>query len=311
MKGFTHYMLGLTAASCFPPAVRAAAEGNPFPMLAGGLFGILPDALDFKFARFFAKHDMEIAPDPAAPDMQLVADALACALRQCRSTGKTIRVRLRTVPLGADEWQAYTVRFGSDGAIRAELGPVSTTGGRPLRETEPDEGEANVPFHLAIGYEADVKVDILDGPMLAFEPLPDGRARFDFIPWHRAWSHSLVLAAAAGAALAPLAGPLTGAIAAAAWAAHIAADQLGFLGSALFYPFSRKRFTGLQLTRSMHAAGNLTAVWLGALVLFWNLARFGNPPVDVSGPRLLLGLGLLPLALLFRTGIGRKSREGA
>jgi hypothetical protein len=153
-----------------------------------------------------------------------------------------------------------------------------------------------------IGYEARVDVTILDGPMLAFVPQPDGRLRIDFIPWHRAWSHSLVLAAAAGAALAPLAGPVTGAIAAAAWAAHVAADQLGFLGSALFYPFSRKRFTGLQLTRSMHATGNLTAVWLAGLLLFWNLARFGNPPVDVNGPRLLIGLGLLPLGLLYLLG---------
>jgi hypothetical protein len=302
MKGFTHYILGLTAASCFPPAVRAAAEGNPFPMLAGGLFGILPDALDFKFARFFARHDVEIAPDPSAPDMQLVADGLAWAIRHCHKTGKTVRVRLRTIPLGADDWQAYSVRFGSDGSVRTELGPVCTTGGRPLRETEPDEGGATVPFNLAIGYEAEVKIDILDGPMLGFAPLPDGRVRIDFIPWHRAWSHSLVLAAAAGAALAPLAGPVTGAIAAAAWAAHVAADQLGFLGSALFYPFSRKRFTGLQLTRSMHATGNLTAVWLAGLLLFWNLARFGNPPVDVNGPRLLIGLGLLPLGLLYLLG---------
>jgi membrane-bound metal-dependent hydrolase YbcI (DUF457 family) len=298
MKGFTHYMVGLAAASFIPQAVREAASGNPLPMLAGGLFGILPDALDFKAARFFARHDMEIAPDPSAPDMQMVSDGLASAIAHARKTGKTVRVRLRTIQLGADDWQHYDIRFDPQGSVRATLGPVCNTGGRPLRETEPDEGMARVPVRLVNGYESLVTVSILDGPMLAFVPLPDGRVRIDFIPWHRAWSHSLVLAGAFGAALVPMAGWLMGLIAALGWAAHIVADQLGFLGSALFYPLSRNRIPGLQLTRSGDAGGNLAAVWLSGLAIFWNLARFASPPVPVNGARLLVCVGLIPLGLL-------------
>lgn len=298
MKGFTHYMVGLAAGSFFPQAVQEAASGNPLPMLAGGVFGILPDALDFKAARFFARHEMEIAPDPSAPDMQMIADGMACAITHARKTRKTVRIRLRTIQLGADEWQHYHIRFDPQGRVHAALGPVCNTGGRPLKERNPEEYGTDVPVRLVIGYEATVTVSILDGPMLACVPLPDGRMKIDFIPWHRAWSHSLVLAGAAGAALTPFAGGLTGAIAALGWATHIAADQLGFLGSALFYPFSRTRLPGLQLTRSGDADGNLAAVWLSALAIFWNLARFAHPPVPVNGARLFICFGLIPLGLL-------------
>lgn len=298
MKGFTHYIVGLAAATFFPQAVREAAAGNPLPLLAGGLFGLLPDALDFKVVRFFAKHDMEIAPDPAAPDMQMVADGIAAAIAHARKTGRTTRLRLRTIQLGADDWQHYEIRFDPQGVVRAKLGPVCNTGGRPLREAADEDGQAEVPAKLVIGYEALVTVSILDGPMLACVPLPDGRVKIEFIPWHRAWSHSLVLAAAAGALLAPVAGVLTGLTAACGWAAHILADQLGFLGSALFYPFSRKRIPGLQLTRSGEASGNLAAVWLAGLAIFWNLARFATPAVPVNGARLFVCLGLIPLGLL-------------
>lgn len=298
MKGVTHYIAGLAAASCFPGAVQEAARGNPLPMLAGGFFGLLPDALDFKGARFLARHDMEIIPDPLEPDMQMVADGLACAIDQAFRTKKTIRARLQTIQLGADAWQHYTVKFSADGGLTTALGAVCTMGGRPLAEPMEETGTARARAPLVIGYEATVAVTILDGPMLAFVPLPDGRIRIDFIPWHRAWSHSLVLAAAAGLLLAPAAGWLTGLTAFAGWAAHALADQLGFLGSALFYPFSRKRMPGFQFTKSGDMMPNLSLVWMSVLVLFWNLARFASPPVPVNGARLLVLAGLLPLGLL-------------
>jgi hypothetical protein len=298
MKGFTHYIIGLAAASCFPQAVREAASGNPFPFLIGGLCGLLPDVLDFKAARFFARHDMEIAPDPLDPDMQMVADGLACAIRQAQKTRQTIRVRLRTVQTGADAWQHYRIRFDPQGSITASLGAVCTTGGRPLEERDPDESSAAVEPRLVIGYEARVEVTILDGPMLAFVPLPDGRIKIEFIPWHRAWSHSLVLAAAAGLLLALTSSPLMGAIAALGWASHVMADQLGFLGSAMFYPFIAKRYTGLQLFRSMEAAPNLSLVWMSGLLILWNLARFASPALPLNGARLLILGGIIPLGLL-------------
>jgi hypothetical protein len=300
MKGVAHYIAGLAAASCFPGAVQEAAHGNPLPMLAGGFFGLLPDALDFKGARFLARHDLEIIPDPLDPDMQLVADGLALGIDQARKTGRTIRARLRTIQHGADAWQHYSVTSSPEGALETALGAVCTTGGRPLGESSGETGTARVKSPLMIGYEARVDVTILDGPMLAFVPQPDGRLRIDFIPWHRAWSHSLVLAAAAGLLLAPAAGWLTGMTAFAGWAAHALADQLGFLGSALFYPFSRRRLPGFQFTKSGAMMANLSLVWMSVLLIFWNLARFGTPPAPVNGFQLLVLGGLVPLVLLSR-----------
>ena len=49
MKGITHYTIGLAVASCFPEAVRQAAAGNPWPMLTGGFFALLPDLFVFFF----------------------------------------------------------------------------------------------------------------------------------------------------------------------------------------------------------------------------------------------------------------------
>ena len=105
MKGFTHFTAGLAAASFFPGAVTAAASGNPLYFILGGAFGILPDTLDFKFYRFFVKHDMEVIPDPNRADPQMIADAVAYAVNRAALTGKPVRIRLNTIPCGADCWR--------------------------------------------------------------------------------------------------------------------------------------------------------------------------------------------------------------
>ena len=58
MKGFSHFMSGVAVASFGPWAVDAALHGNPIFFILGGACGILPDTLDFKFYRFFYKHDV-------------------------------------------------------------------------------------------------------------------------------------------------------------------------------------------------------------------------------------------------------------
>jgi len=45
----------------------APAPPQSLYFLLGGIFGLLPDTLDFKFYRFFIKHDIEVAPDPLKP----------------------------------------------------------------------------------------------------------------------------------------------------------------------------------------------------------------------------------------------------
>jgi hypothetical protein len=54
MKGISHFITGVALATFFPEVAQAGAHGSLLPML-GGIGGILPDTLDFKFARYFEK----------------------------------------------------------------------------------------------------------------------------------------------------------------------------------------------------------------------------------------------------------------
>ena len=51
MKGISHFITGVAIATFFPEVVRAGGVGSLLPML-GGIGGILPDTIDFKFARY-------------------------------------------------------------------------------------------------------------------------------------------------------------------------------------------------------------------------------------------------------------------
>ncbi len=69
MKGISHFLAGLAAATFIPGVVESAAQGS-YLILLGGLFGLLPDTLDFKFARYFDRAEA-IDPDPANLDPQV------------------------------------------------------------------------------------------------------------------------------------------------------------------------------------------------------------------------------------------------
>jgi hypothetical protein len=54
MKGIAHFVTGVAIATFFPEVVESAAQGSLLPML-GGVAGILPDTLDFKFVRYLER----------------------------------------------------------------------------------------------------------------------------------------------------------------------------------------------------------------------------------------------------------------
>jgi hypothetical protein len=68
MKGIAHFVTGVAAASFLPWSIEAALRGDPLYFILGGAFGLLPDTIDFKFYRFFYRHDVYIEPDPANRD---------------------------------------------------------------------------------------------------------------------------------------------------------------------------------------------------------------------------------------------------
>jgi hypothetical protein len=298
MKGIAHFVAGVAAASCVPEAVRAAAEdGNPTYFILGGVFGLLPDTIDFKFSRYFYRHDIEVTPDPIAPDAQLIADQVAAAINRAHASGESVRVKLNTIPVGLDQWQQYEVSFDvAARTVAVRYGPVVDTGQNLLPGSIPPpnaEAVAPVNCEVKIEYLSSTQIDIFDGPVFSMDPTDDGRVSPGFIPWHRAWSHSLVI------------GVLFGLIGGVVWdiwatvvivgasAMHALFDQLGYMGSALFYPFQSRRMSGMKLMHSGEALANLTAVWGCCLLVFWNLWRATPGGIPPDGTRALIGYGLV------------------
>jgi hypothetical protein len=314
MKGLTHFATGVAAASCFPAAVQAAAQGNPLYFILGGACGLLPDTLDFKFYRFLVRHEMEVMPDPNRPDPQMIANAVAYAAHRAHLSGKPVRIKLNTVPVGLDAWQQYRIRFDVAGQrVLAAYGPVVNTGQTPLPGSRPPvrkEAEAPLAVPITLDYEAENAVDIFDGPLFRMVPTRDGRVRPEFIPWHREWSHGLALASLLAALGAWCWGWLAAAVIGVAFLAHVAGDQLGFMGSALLFPFTRRRWAGLGLMHSGETLPNFATVWLSCALIFWNLARaVPEHPLSLNLLQWILLAGLLPLAVfrLLDRWVGGKS----
>ncbi len=295
-------MIGVATTSCFPPAVAAAARGNPLYFLLGGIAALLPDTLDFKVLRYFYRHDAEVVPDPLAPDMQMIADAVAGAIDVAARNNRPFRLRLHTIRLGADRWQRYRIHLDPAGRqVTVTRAGITDTG------RNPDPGPASAHEsrvasfspNLHLDYTADTDVDIFDGPHFEMIPGPAGGVTAAFIPWHRHSTHSvtvsLLLALPAGLAW----GWIAAAVTFCAHASHVLLDQLGFMGSNLFWPFTRRRTPGLKLHHAASTTPNLAAVWMAALVIYAHLALHAVPPLSPApNPvRLLLVGGVLPLGL--------------
>lgn len=312
MKGIAHFITGIAVATFFPEVVQSAAEGSLLPVL-GGIAGILPDTLDFKFARYFERYDLEIDPGPE-PNAQAIAEQIVGAMRRAYETGRPQNVMLHTIRLGADLWRQYVVRFDpANNEVAVRIGPVVNTGQVPFPGSQPEgaqEVRVKVGVPMVHTYDAENRIDIFSGPSFKFVRKGD-RLHVHFLDWHRRWSHSLtlatVLALGVAGALAliewltqgvisrtPLwAGLVTGL----GFAGHILEDQLGFMGNNLLYPFTRERVVGLRLLRSGDAIPNFLTVWLSVALILFNLDRFSAAPRLDPEVYLLLAVAL-PLLLL-------------
>ena len=76
MKGVSHFVSGVAAATFIPRVVTLAAQGS-FVLLLAGVGGVLPDTLDFRLARYLQQPDVEISPDPDARDGPRTAEQIA------------------------------------------------------------------------------------------------------------------------------------------------------------------------------------------------------------------------------------------
>ena len=325
MKGFSHFMSGVAVASFGPWAVDAALRGDPTFFVLGGACGLLPDTLDFKFYRFFYKHDVYVSPDPKDPDPRKIAGEVARAVAIGVREKRPVRLKLGTVRLGADFWRRYRVAFDNVAReVVCRLGPVVNTGQVPVEGTEDPGavGRAPLPAPVVQTYDADLVADIFDGPSVGFVPRADGGFDLEFLPWHREWSHALTVGLFLGLlwalvsccfgawtlawqGLATIAG---------CYAVHVLEDQLGHMGSNLFWPFTRRRTSGLRLMPSGDALPNFTAVWISCVLIFWNLSR-RQPALEHPFPfwKLVLVAVVVPYAVfgLLRLALDRGRKPSA
>ena len=302
MKGFSHFMSGVAVASFGPWAIEAALQGNPIYFVLGGACGILPDTLDFKFYRFFYEHDVYITPDPKNPDPQHVADEYARAVAMAVDQKRYVRVKLVSIRLGADFWQQYSVKVDNEKLeVQVKFGPVVNTGQVPVEGTEhryPGVARAKLKAKVIQTYDAGMKVDIFDGPTIGLKPMENGDLDLEFLPWHREWSHSLTVGALLGVLVGLLAFFLSGWAAAwqcfvtiaACYGVHVVEDQLGHMGSNIFYPLTKLRTPGLHWMHSGDGLPNFLAVWISCLLIFWNLYR--------SQPAMTYHFGFLHLMMV-------------
>jgi membrane-bound metal-dependent hydrolase YbcI (DUF457 family) len=308
MKGITHFAIGVATASCFPEAIRMAAAGNPAPFLLGGIAGLLPDTLDFKFYKYLYKHDIEVAPDPLVPDAEMIANAVALAVHRAWETRKPVRIKLNTIRLSTDAWQRYFVRFDvARRKIEVRYGPTVDTGQNvlgPGPATGLTEATVSLLCDVQLDYEEETLIDIFDGPVFEMQPKDAGLVVPRFIPWHREWTHSVPVAFAAGLIAALALDITTGLIVFLAWTAHVVADQTGQMGSNWLYPFRSHRAPGWRWMRSANAIPNLTAVWSSGCLIFLNLFRQVHALPALAFAKWLLVMSLLPagFAWLWRRG---------
>jgi membrane-bound metal-dependent hydrolase YbcI (DUF457 family) len=310
MKGISHFMTGVAVGTFFPDAVQAATAGS-FILILGGIGGLLPDTLDFKFARFVEEPDILIDPHPEQFDAQKIAEEIAAGIDRVGATHKKQILKCNTMRLGPDWWQQYSLKFDTqNGQVIVKLGPIVNTSQIPLPESEraAPEGCAKIHTPLLPTYGEFMTVDIFSGPSFALE-WRNNRVEIDFIPWHRQYSHSILMALLFGTICGLLFGLTAGLIGGLAVMAHVLEDQLGYLGSNLLYPFTRVRSTGLKLIHAGDAIPNFFTVGTCGMLILYNLDRFSAQPL--IDPIVYWGVLWLPFPMMLIYFFVQKFRAAA
>ncbi len=312
MKGITHFLTGVALATCFAPVVQHGAQGSLLPVL-GGVGGLLPDVLDFRFARYWADYDDEIDPGPE-PNAEAIADALLASMTQAFVRECPRQLVAHAIRLDVDLWRTYTLAFDPKRAeVEVRIGPLVNGAGIPYPGTAPAEGgtaRRACPMAFTHAYAETYTIATFQGPSFRF--VREGeRLVVHFLDWHHRWTHSLLLGVGLGAAIGAglyallglSVGWWAGLLVAVGYCAHILEDQLGHMGCNLLWPLTQKRTPGPGWLHAGDVAPNVLVAWTALLGIFLNLERFSG------GIRLPIGLvvriGLLVLPWLFLLAIKR------
>ncbi|MCD6287185.1 MAG: metal-dependent hydrolase [Anaerolineae bacterium] len=322
MKGIAHFLTGVALATCFPEVVALARAGSLLPVL-GGVGGLLPDLLDFRFVRFWTRYDVEI--DPGSEGGNAAAEAIVAQFVQTMDDAyesrELRRVVVHTVRLGADLWRRYTIRIDPDqSTVAVRVGPVVDTGQQRVPSSEPPDtawAVRKLAFPMVHAYRRIYHIDIFTGPSFKFVREGD-RLAISFLDWHHRWTHSLPLALAVGLCAGLFCGViwglpavwLCGGVTALGFAAHVLEDQLGHMGCNLFWPVTRARTPGLGLLHAADAWPNFLTVWSSLSVILLNLDRLGGPGLLPVGPYLALVVAG-PWAVALAVRLWRRGRSAS
>ena len=300
MKGFTHFISGMAVASFFQQAIHMASQEQSFILCLGGLFGILPDTLDFKLAKYFYKSDFEVKPDPNKLDAREIANGIAQAVNKAIETGKGT-VQLHTMQLASNRWRSYQLRFDTKtNEICVDIGPEVDTGQIPFDGTElqdPEKAHARVKVNCEFYQQFDKvsNIAIMTGPCFEFAKREDGKMEIVFLPWHRQWSHSFTLGMLIALIVGIISyicvpeGPNPEMYTLPRWSlypliilfgsmVHIIEDSTGFMGNNLFYPFTKGRTNGLGFMSASEGIPNFFFVWTSVICILFNLDRYRFAP---------------------------------
>lgn len=311
MKGIAHFTSAIAAATFIPGVVALAGQERSLILVFAGIFGLLPDWLDFKIARYFEQADEQIEPPSLNFNAPAIAEQLAEAIRRAYESDEPVTVQLYSARLGIDRWRKYSLQFDADHKqIVVHPGPLLNSAGVVVEETgQPGSvGRAPVGPTLHVPYSSELSVETMEGPAIEFQRAGEG-VEISFLPWHRRWSHSLVLAAIFGLAAGALFGEMAGWVVGLAFATHVLEDQLGHLGSNLGWPFTQRRQAGLAWMHSSDPLPNFVVVLVACGLILYNLNRYASPPL-YDGNLFLLWAVLLPAAIgLILHVAGQRSRH--
>lgn len=307
VKGISHFITGVAWASCWPWTMEAAVQGQAGFLLLGAFFGLLPDTLDFKMGRYACRYDEIITPDPRGLDVDELARRVARAVSRAAETGRESRLKFNALQVTHDLWRRFFIRFDEvSSVVEVEVGPLVDTGQLPAE----DGGEGRFKLgrcpcgtSLSSPYGKEVVVDIFDGASFSFVPGEAGRVVVQFLPWHRGWTHSLVVALGWAVVCALFAGWQGAVVVGGAYVLHILQDQLGYMGSSLLAPFSRRRFSGAGWMHSGDGWPNGLTVWLMLHLILWNCARSSEVEYGLG---LALIAALVPLCVVWIWRVSRR-----
>lgn len=348
MKGLTHFISGIAAATFIPVVVRMSISSrmdvdgaaSSLILVLAGMFGIMPDTLDFKFGQFFSKAEFVVDPDPINPDPQKMADMFAQAVDKAVESRKEVKIQFFPIQLGANRWRQYCLKF-EEKKFYIQINEIVSTSQIPVPQTAPKTNRVGTAvlsrrlkpvsdssdwlnsmirrLRKMIKKEEKIKtvvkpstIDILSSTMFGLELQSDGEIYFNWLPWHRTWSHSYILGAILAIPIAVIAlamglSPwwLYPAVAFIGFATHITEDMTGHIGGSLLWPFLKPRTEGLELFKASDPSTNFSVIFTSFVLIIWNLDRFttkhitGAADSAWTSPVFLILFLVFPLAFYF------------